>query len=51
MQPQAVHVIGASGRSGTALCAALADAGIPVVPVVRDPAKHAGLRARRALPT
>jgi len=34
-----VHVIGASGRSGQALCRALAVAGISVVPVVRDAAK------------
>jgi nucleoside-diphosphate-sugar epimerase len=32
-------VIGASGRSGQALCRALAADGIEVVPVVRDPAK------------
>ncbi|MCQ8240854.1 NADH-ubiquinone oxidoreductase [Rhizosaccharibacter radicis] len=31
-----VHVIGASGRSGAALCRALAARGVPVVPVVRD---------------
>ena len=35
----AVHVIGASGRSGLALCASLLDAAVPVVPVVRDPGK------------
>jgi uncharacterized protein YbjT (DUF2867 family) len=34
-----VHVIGASGRSGLALCKSLLADGIPVVPVVRDPAK------------
>lgn len=34
-----VHVIGASGRSGTALCLALAARGTEVVPVVRDPAR------------
>lgn len=34
-----VHVIGASGRSGLALARALLDAGIPVVPVVRNPDK------------
>lgn len=36
-----VHVIGASGRSGQALCRALLADGVPVVPVVRDPAKWA----------
>ena len=36
-----VHVSGASGRSGQALCQALRRAGIPVIPVVRDPAKWA----------
>jgi uncharacterized protein YbjT (DUF2867 family) len=35
----AVHVVGASGRSGLALCRSLTADGIPVVPVVRDPAK------------
>lgn len=35
----AVHVIGASGRSGLAVCRALAAAGLAVVPVVRDAAK------------
>jgi uncharacterized protein YbjT (DUF2867 family) len=34
-----VHVIGASGRSGLALCRSLAADGITVVPVVRNPAK------------
>jgi uncharacterized protein YbjT (DUF2867 family) len=34
-----VHVIGASGRSGLALCRSLLDDGIPVVPVLRNPAK------------
>jgi uncharacterized protein YbjT (DUF2867 family) len=34
-----VHVIGASGRSGLALCHALATDGVAVVPVVRDAAK------------
>jgi nucleoside-diphosphate-sugar epimerase len=34
-----VHVIGASGRSGVALCRALAADGVAVVPVVRDAAK------------
>ncbi len=34
-----VHVIGASGRSGLALCRSLRADGVPVVAVVRDPAK------------
>jgi uncharacterized protein YbjT (DUF2867 family) len=34
-----VHVIGASGRSGLALCRSLLADGTQVVPVVRDPAK------------
>ncbi len=34
-----VHVIGASGRSGAALCRALAAEGVAFVPVVRDPAQ------------
>jgi nucleoside-diphosphate-sugar epimerase len=34
-----VFVIGASGRSGLALCRSLLADGIPVVPVVRNPAK------------
>jgi uncharacterized protein YbjT (DUF2867 family) len=34
-----VHVIGASGRSGLALCRSLLADGIPVAPVVRDPGK------------
>jgi uncharacterized protein YbjT (DUF2867 family) len=38
---EAVHVIGASGRSGVALCRSLLADGIPVVAVVRDPAKWA----------
>lgn len=37
--PSPVHVVGASGRSGLALCRALAAAGVPVVAVVRDPGK------------
>ena len=36
-----VHVIGASGRSGLALCRALLAEGVPVVPVVRNPARWA----------
>ena len=34
-----VHVIGASGRSGAALCRALLERGTPVVPMVRDRAR------------
>jgi uncharacterized protein YbjT (DUF2867 family) len=34
-----VHVVGASGRSGLALCRSLLTDGVPVVPVVRNPAK------------
>lgn len=36
---EVVHVIGASGRSGLALCRALLAAGRGIVPVVRDAAK------------
>ena len=36
MPPTTVHVIGASGRSGAALCRALAAAGIHYVPLVRS---------------
>jgi nucleoside-diphosphate-sugar epimerase len=36
---EAVHVIGASGRSGLALCRSLLGDGVAVVAVVRDPAK------------
>jgi nucleoside-diphosphate-sugar epimerase len=47
-----VHVIGASGRSGAALCRALLGMGRAVVPVVRDPERWAarglGLAPRRA---
>src|SRR5271166_988677 len=38
---ESVHVIGASGRTGLALCRTLLADGIPVVPVVRNPAKWA----------
>lgn len=34
--PSSIHVIGASGRSGAALCRALLSAGQTVIPVVRD---------------
>ena len=36
-----VHVVGASGRSGAALCRALLERGVPFIPVVRDPARWA----------
>jgi nucleoside-diphosphate-sugar epimerase len=36
---QPVHVIGASGRSGSSLCQALRADGVTVVPVVRDAAR------------
>ena len=39
MQRTPVHVIGATGRSGLALCRALAEQGTPAVPVVRNPAR------------
>jgi nucleoside-diphosphate-sugar epimerase len=42
-----VHVIGASGRSGRALCAALAAAGMAFVPVVRSAARWPGPPAPR----
>ena len=38
-----VHVIGATGRSGQAVCRALAMLGTPVVPIARNPAKAKGL--------
>jgi nucleoside-diphosphate-sugar epimerase len=37
--PATVHIIGASGRSGVALCRSLAADDVPFVPVVRDAAK------------
>lgn len=45
---ETVHVIGASGRTGVALCRTLLADGIPLVPVVRNPAKWAatGLQAQ-----
>ena len=45
--PAPVHVIGASGRSGAALCRTLLERGIPVVAVVRSPERWAatGLHA------
>lgn len=39
--PDPVHVIGASGRSGAALCRSLLADGIPFVPVVRSVARWA----------
>jgi uncharacterized protein YbjT (DUF2867 family) len=48
MTPPRTHVIGATGRSGLALCRALAARGGEVVPVVRDPAKAAALGLRGA---
>jgi uncharacterized protein YbjT (DUF2867 family) len=42
MAPQ-VHVIGASGRSGAALCRSLLADAIPFVPIVRDAAKWHGI--------
>jgi nucleoside-diphosphate-sugar epimerase len=38
---QPVHVIGATGRTGAALCRALAERGRKVVPVIRNPTKWA----------
>lgn len=43
-KPVQVHVIGASGRSGAALCRSLHADGIAVVPIVRNAAKHPGAR-------
>lgn len=40
--PVQVHIIGASGRSGTALCQSLRADGVPFVPIVRDPVKWNG---------
>jgi uncharacterized protein YbjT (DUF2867 family) len=39
-----VHVIGATGRSGLALCRGLLADGVPVVPIVRNPEKWATAR-------
>ena len=39
---QIVHVIGASGRSGSALCAAILAVGGRIVPVVRDASRWVG---------
>lgn len=38
-----VHVIGASGRSGSALCRSLLADGVGFIPVVRDAARWAGI--------
>jgi uncharacterized protein YbjT (DUF2867 family) len=43
-----VHVIGASGRSGRALCASLLNDGTSVVPVVRDAGRWAATRLSAA---
>ena len=47
--PDAVFVIGATGRTGAALCRRLAEAGRPFVPVVRDAAlwRELGLPGER----
>jgi len=37
--PATVHIIGASGRSGAAICRSLSADGVPFVPVVRDAAR------------
>jgi uncharacterized protein YbjT (DUF2867 family) len=39
-----IHIIGASGRSGAALCRSLRADGVPFVPIVRDPSKYPGAR-------
>lgn len=44
---QPVHVIGATGRSGQAVCRALAMRDTPVVPIARNPARAAGLTGLR----
>ncbi len=41
VEPGPVHVVGASGRSGAALCRALRDEGAAYMPVVRDAARWA----------
>ena len=42
-EPACVHVVGASGRSGAALCRSLAADGVGFVPVVRDAARWAAV--------
>jgi len=44
MSDDPVHVIGASGRSGAALCRSLLADGVPLVPIVRNAAKCPGAR-------
>ncbi len=44
-----VHVIGATGRSGLALCRSLLADGVPVVPIVRNPQKWGAARLPGAL--
>ncbi len=43
-EPVQVHIIGASGRSGTALSRSLQADGVAIVPIVRDGAKFPGAR-------
>ena len=52
-RPVQVHIIGASGRSGVALCRSLLGDTAPLVPVVRDAAKWAatGIDVSHASPT
>lgn len=45
--PLTVHVLGASGRSGRAVCHALAAQGTRVVPLIRNPAKATGMDSPR----
>lgn len=45
-----VHVVGATGRSGLAVCRALHAAGVPFVPLVRSLAKWAATGAAEGLP-
>lgn len=46
-RPVQVHIIGASGRTGVALCRSLLADSVSVVPVVRDPAKWTMIAAPR----
>ena len=39
-----VHIIGASGRSGTALRRSLPADGVPIVPIARNPSQHPATR-------
>ncbi len=50
MTPFPVHVIGASGRSGAALCRALLSRGTPLVAVVRNPERLAAAGLPPGLP-